>query len=149
MATADLERQLALLARRLSRPVALRGEMVLERPAYLALGYLVDEGPLRPTALAGLLAVDLSVVSRQLRALQDAGLVARDPDPSDARAALVRPTPAGLSALEDTRRARRLVLDQALRGWSEPDRDHFERLLSRFQHDLEDAVARGPETGSS
>ena len=145
MATADLERQLALLARRLSRPVALHGEMVLERPAYLALGYLVDEGPLRPTALAGLLAVDLSVVSRQLRALQDAGLVARDPDPSDARAALVRPTDAGLEALEETRRARRLVLDAALSGWSGRDRDDLERLLGQFQRDLDEAVARGPE----
>jgi DNA-binding MarR family transcriptional regulator len=135
---ADLERQLALLARRLNKPVALAGQTVLERPAYLALAYLVDEGPLRPTALAALLEVDLSVVSRQLRALQDAGLVTRDPDPHDARAALVRPTPAGLAALNETRQVRRAFLDEALSGWPEADQQDFARLLGAFHRDLEE-----------
>lgn len=142
MPDAELERQLALLARRVVKSVALPGETVLERPAYAALGRLVDGGPLRPTVLAALLEVDLSVVSRQLRALQDNGLVQREPDPDDARAMLVRPTPAGLAALEETRRVRRAVLGEALADWSQTDRDDLVRLLTAYNHDLEAIITR-------
>lgn len=141
----ELEQQLLVLARRLSKPVRLQGpsgETVLERPAYHALWRIVEEGPLRPTALAGLLEVDLSVVSRQVRALEDAELVARTPDPADARAALVSATPAGLAAFRGTQRQRTQVLDEVVGGWPEQDREAFVRLLTRFNVQLEASIAR-------
>ena len=139
----DLERELNLLARRLVRPVQLlTGQGTLDRADYHALGRIVDDGPLRLTALAALLELDLSVVSRQVRSLEAAGLAAREPDPADARAALVGPTRRGRAALLETRRKRGEVLSGVLAGWPAQDRAAFVTLLSRFNHDLDEAIGR-------
>jgi DNA-binding MarR family transcriptional regulator len=140
----ELEQQLSLLARRLSKPVRLHGPSgwtVLDRPAYQALWRIVDEGPLRLTTLAGRLEVDLSVVSRQVRSLQDAGFVSRTPDPDDARAALVSVTDSGREALVRTRKQRTEVLDSVLEQWDDADRASLVRLLGRFNVELEAAIA--------
>ena len=145
MAIPELEQQLLVLARRMSRPVRLPGpggDTLLDRPAYQALWRIVEDGPLRPTVLAGLLEVDLSVVSRQVRALEDAGLVSRVTDPVDARAALVSATPAGLEAFQETQRQRTQLLDDVLEAWSPKDRQVFTGLLTRFNLELEASTAR-------
>ncbi|MCU1624559.1 MAG: hypothetical protein JWL79_3404 [Frankiales bacterium] len=143
--TRELELQLAIMARRLSKPVRLHGPSgftVLDRPAYQALWRICDEGPLRPTTLAGLLEVDLSVVSRQVRSLEDVGFVQRKTDPADARAALVSATEAGREAFERTRQQRTEVLEEVLAGWPDDERAVFVRLLSRFNDELEASIAR-------
>jgi DNA-binding MarR family transcriptional regulator len=82
------------------------------------------------------------VVSRQVRSLEDAGLVGRSTDPADARAALVSATDAGLEALRETQRQRTQVLGEVLGGWSEEDRQSFVTLLTRFNAQLEASIAR-------
>ena len=134
-----------MMARRLSKPVRLHGPSgftVLDRPAYQALWRIVEDGPLRPTTLAGMLEVDLSVVSRQVRSLEDAGFVQRQTDPQDARAALVSATVAGREAFERTKQQRTEVLEEVLADWADSDRDTFIRLLSRFNDQLEGAISR-------
>ncbi len=141
----DLEKQLSLVARRLSRPVKLHGPSevaLLDRPAFMALWRLVEDGPMRPTALSQLLDLDLSVVSRQLKALEDAGLVQREPDPADARATLVGCSPQGAQVFAETSAKRAAVLDEALHGWAAVDRQDLARLLARFNTDLDAAVDR-------
>lgn len=141
----DLEQQLARVARRLSRPVKVHGPSevaLLDRPAFLALSRLAEDGPMRPTTLAQRLDLDLSVVSRQLKALEDAGFVERQPDPADARASLVAPSADGREVYQQTSSRRSAVLDDALQGWSEPDLQAFTRLLARFNTDLDAAVER-------
>lgn len=143
--TPELDQQLTLLARRLSKPVRLPGQSgftVLERPAYQALLRIVEEGPLRLTALAKLVAVDLSVVSRQVKALEDVGFVQRAPDPADARAFLVSATDSGANALALARIKRDEILDEVLGAWPAEDRDAFVRLLSHFNAQLEAAIER-------
>lgn len=143
MPAPPLEQELLLLARRLSKPVRLHGPSgwtVLDRPAYQALWRIADEGPLRVTALAALLGVDLSVVSRQVKALEDGGLVERATDPADARASLVSATPTGRDAFERTRSARAEVLDSVLSAWPEQDRKELVRLLARFNAELDAAI---------
>ncbi|MCU1602291.1 MAG: MarR family transcriptional regulator [Frankiales bacterium] len=143
--TPELELQLAVMARRLSKPVRLHGPSgftILDRPAYQALWRICDEGPLRPTTLAGMLEVDLSVVSRQVRSLEDAGFVQREADPADARAALVSATAAGRHAFEMTKQQRTEVLDEVLADWPEAERELFVTLLSRFNDQLEASIAR-------
>ncbi|MFN2538453.1 MAG: MarR family winged helix-turn-helix transcriptional regulator [Mycobacteriales bacterium] len=145
MPTQELELQLAMMARRLSKPVRLHGPSgftVLDRPAYQALWRICEDGPVRPTTLAGLLEVDLSVVSRQVRALEEAGFVQRQTDPQDARAALVSATDAGREAFERTKQQRIEVLDEVLADWPPEEREGFVRLLSRFNGQLESAIAR-------
>ena len=145
MAVPELEQQLLVLARRVSKPVRMPspgGDTLLDRPAYQALWRIVEDGPLRPTVLAGLLEVDLSVVSRQVRALEETGLVSRVTDPADARAALVSATEAGLAAFQETQRQRTLLLDEVLDTWSPKDRQVFAGLLTRFNLELEATIAR-------
>lgn len=134
-----------LLARRLAKPVRLHGPSgftVLDRPAYQTLGRIVEDGPLRLTALAKLVEVDLSVVSRQVKALEGVGFVQREADPQDARAALVSATEEGTEAFALTRQQRSEVLQEVLQDWPAPDRESFVRLLARFNTELEAEIAR-------
>jgi DNA-binding MarR family transcriptional regulator len=63
------------------------------------LGLLDAAGEQRLGMLAGPLDIDASVVSRRVAALEDAGLVARRPDPEDRRAQLVALTERGRAML--------------------------------------------------
>lgn len=152
MPTTALEQQLTVLARRLSRPVRVHGPSgwtLLDRPAYQALWRVVEEGPLRPTALSGLLNVDLSVVSRQIRSLEEAGFVSRTPDPADARATLISATATGREAFESIAQRRTEVLAEVLVDWPEEDVAEFSRMLTRFNLQLEEVVARRQASGGA
>ncbi len=79
------------------------------------------------------LEVDLSNASRQLRVLEDQGLVTRAADPDDRRVARVAVTAAGKRVLD---RARAIALNDyavALDDWSARDRAQLATLLDRFR----------------
>jgi DNA-binding MarR family transcriptional regulator len=134
-----VERELTLLVRRVQR-VDLhhreQGPQLLEQPAYCVLVRVHDSGPLRLGALATAFALDVSTVSRQVQALEAAGLVHRDPDPSDRRASLLTITSAGRDALRRTRASRQQLLGDLLATWSAQDLATFAGLLERFNADL-------------
>src|SRR4051795_3994063 len=67
---------------------------------------LEREGEQRCSTLAAMAGVDVSVVSRQVAALERAGYVERRPDPRDGRGSLIGLTPAGAAALVTTRARR-------------------------------------------
>ena len=90
-------------------------------------------GPIAVSEVARRLEVDLSNASRQLRALEDQGLVTRTVDPSDRRVARVAVTAAGRRVLD---RARAVALNDyavALDDWSARDRAQLAGLLDRFR----------------
>jgi len=90
-------------------------------------------GPIAVSDVARRLEVDLSNASRQLRALEDQGLVTRTVDPDDRRVARVAVTAAGRRVLD---RARALALNDyavALDDWSARDRAQLADLLDRFR----------------
>jgi len=120
------------------------GSPVLERPAFLLLIRLAEQGPLRVSALAGCLQVDLSTVSRQLTALESAGWVGRTSDPDDRRASLVRATEAGLAVLHANKEARRAAVREMLADWPEADRADFARLLARMNDSIAARRAAAP-----
>jgi DNA-binding MarR family transcriptional regulator len=94
------------------------------------------QGPIAVSDVARRLEVDLSNASRQLRALEDQGLVARRVDRDDRRVARVAITAAGRRVLE---RARALALNDyavALDDWSARDRAQLADLLDRFRRAL-------------
>ncbi|AKT52060.1 MarR family winged helix-turn-helix transcriptional regulator [Arsenicicoccus sp. oral taxon 190] len=62
-------------------------------------------GPASAAQVAARVGVDRTVVTKQASTLQRAGLVARRPDPGDARATLLVLTPAGEEAAAGLRRA--------------------------------------------
>ena len=67
----------------------------LDRGGYWVLAKLASLAPIRLSDLAVALELDPSTVSRHIKTLWHAGLVGRESDPDDRRAALLTPTDAG------------------------------------------------------
>jgi DNA-binding MarR family transcriptional regulator len=104
----------------------------LERGAYILLGRIAGGGPTRLSALADDVYLDLSTVSRQVGALESAGLVARNPDPTDRRAVLVEATPTGQEVFARNRDLWQSALRDLLADWLPQERAEFTRLFTRF-----------------
>jgi DNA-binding MarR family transcriptional regulator len=131
----DLERELGLLVLSADRAqTRFRHSDVhpLERMAYYALGRLIDLGPMRPSALADVLRLDLSTVSRHLTALEHLGYLRRERDPADGRAQLVQVTDMGAAVLQDARAGRCHRMRGLVGDWDEADRQDLVRLLRRL-----------------
>lgn len=108
-----------------------------------ALNLLVMEGPMRLTALADEQSVDPSVASRQVHELVQHGLIARVPDPRDARAALLELTPAGRQMHHDIRRSRADTAAHILRDWTETETCQLVDALARLNCDLRRGTRKG------
>lgn len=63
----------------------------------LLMMYLWDMGPQRQSVLVEVFDTDSAAMTRTVQRLEQAGFVRRRPDPTDGRATLVEPTPAGLA----------------------------------------------------
>jgi DNA-binding MarR family transcriptional regulator len=135
---AALERSLFRVAKAVTglRVGAVGDDLRVDRAGLAVLAGLEHAGEPRLSELASRLALDPSTVSRQVRALEDAGLVDRRSDPFDGRASRFAVTPRGSAALEDVRAQRRALLKRALGGWSAGDRDTLSALLGRLAEDL-------------
>jgi DNA-binding MarR family transcriptional regulator len=82
--------------------------------AVMTLSRLDLEGPLRITDLAATELVAQPTMTGIVRRLEHDGLVARTPDPLDARAARIALTDAGREELASVRRSRAAVLQERL-----------------------------------
>jgi DNA-binding MarR family transcriptional regulator len=103
---------------------------------------IVREGRVRVSALAESEGLNPTMLSRAISSLVAAGLVARDSDDGDRRAAWVRSTAAGRRLAERMRRERTAALNAALAGLSE--RDH--RLIVQALPALEGLAEQLTET---
>ncbi|MFJ3232707.1 MarR family winged helix-turn-helix transcriptional regulator [Streptomyces sp. NPDC086787] len=136
-----LERELTVLLRRAR---ASQGEMArevhpdLETAAYGLLVRLDEYGRQRATELAAYIGVGKATMSRQLRALEELGLVGREPDPADGRAWLVALTDEGRRRVGRVREARRARYVRQLAHW---DRDEVSEL-ARLLHELNGVMER-------
>lgn len=131
---ADLERELSVLLRRAR---AYSGELArtvhpdLEAAAYGLLMHVVDGGA-RATDLAEYFGIDKSTVSRQVRLLEQLGLLRREPDPDDARVLRLVATPEGERRLTAARSARCRRVQERLKGWDPTDVGRLAGLLARY-----------------
>ncbi|MFI6579594.1 MarR family winged helix-turn-helix transcriptional regulator [Embleya sp. NPDC050493] len=105
------------------------------------LSVLEREGPLGISELGVRLGVDQSTASRQVRPLEAAGLVARDPDPADRRASLLRVTEAGLRLRARVRDTWLADIAWAVRDWDPAEREQLGELLERFAARWREAAA--------
>lgn len=137
-APASAEEAVLMVLARLGRRMRQRlpGED-LDFAAVVLLKALVGHGPARLTDLAGVLHLDVSTVSRQVKSLEDRGLVERHPDPEDKRASLIAATADGADRLETGARRRRALIADLLAGWPETDRDQLHTLLTRLLTELD------------
>ena len=140
----QIEQQLTMLLRRVQsiHISTSSGEMNLDRSAYGILCRLADEGPQRLGALAGAFGLDPSTITRQVQALEKAGLVRRRSDDGDRRAFILDLTDEGRTVLAHTRAYRRERLEELLADWPETDRTEFARLLTKANDSIAALVER-------
>ena len=100
---------------------------------------LGKQGPMRASALAKEVALDLSTVSRHLRTLEDEGQVAKSADPDDKRAFQVGLTERGHDFVREFWRARVATVHEALTesDWSADEVRSLSKLLDKFVRDTE------------
>jgi DNA-binding MarR family transcriptional regulator len=109
-----------------------RGQPIIDPPAYMLLSRLAEYGPMRLSALAGCVFLDVSTISRQVQDLEQAGWVVREKDPQDGRASLLRLSADGEAILATGQEQRRRALQQVLADWTDDQRRILADQLRRL-----------------
>jgi DNA-binding MarR family transcriptional regulator len=138
-----IETELLLLARWLEA-VQRRQAYPMDRAAYVLLRRLQTHGPQRVAELAEALGLDASTVTRQLRALDDAGHIRRTSQPGDARASVVEATPEGLHAADNLRAHRQERIAGHFADWSAADKRELRDVLHRLNDVLHRVATTRP-----
>jgi DNA-binding MarR family transcriptional regulator len=126
-----IQHEMTAFARR-ARASAGRMHPELSLVSYTLLGHLEESGGCRATDLAAHYALDKSTVSRQVSALERAGLIGRHPDPDDHRVQTLHLTDAGREILAQVTRSRRAAFRERLADWPEEDLKRFAAYLERY-----------------
>jgi DNA-binding MarR family transcriptional regulator len=132
-----LRNAVMLTARRLRAAAAEEG---LSPAQSGVLATLVRQGPMRAGDLAAAEALNPTMLSRILGHLEEAGLIARGPDPDDARSTVARPTAAGKRLVNRLRARRAAVLRERL---ADLPPEHTEALKAALP--ALEALAKGSE----
>jgi DNA-binding MarR family transcriptional regulator len=103
---------------------------------------LMCHDAMRVSDLAVRLGLDASTVSRQIKHLEDKGMVERTTDPADGRASLVQISASGEEIMQSAFRRRYERIRTALAPWTESDRHNLQVLLTRLAKDLAAATDR-------
>ena len=126
---------------RLARELEQRLEPVyrehgLEAGWYDVLATLRRAGPpylVRPTEFTSALMLTSSGTTKRLDRLEQAGLIARAPDPEDRRGTLIRLTPAGLKLVDKTSEAHLTNERRLLSGLTDAEQRRLADLLRKLQ----------------
>ena len=97
---------------------------------------------MRLSDLAAKVELDASTVSRQIKQLEDKGLVERTQDPGDGRASLIQLSSEGHRTMQAAFRRRFERIKTVLEPWSQHDKDLLQELLARLAADLREANDR-------
>ncbi|GGR95952.1 MarR family transcriptional regulator [Streptomyces humidus] len=130
-AVETIQREMTSFARR-ARASAGRLHPELSLVSYTLLGHLEESGGCRATDLAAHYALDKSTVSRQVTALERAGLIGRRQDPEDHRVQVLHLTDAGRRILAQVTESRRAAFHERLAGWPVRDLERFAAYLVRY-----------------
>lgn len=134
-ALAETEEQMLELGTNLRgalRAAATRVDPALQPFGLKILRALRRCGPTHASALAELLDVDRSVISRQARLLEELGLLELATDPADGRARFLAATPLALERLSAVPGADKSFISTRLTGWSESELRQFAGFLARL-----------------
>jgi DNA-binding MarR family transcriptional regulator len=116
----------------------------IDKATLAVLWRVTEHGDLRPSTVAAELGLDMSTISRHVRALHDDGYVGRTPDPDDGRACRLSATPAGAELVRQAWERRIHAISAAVASWPEADREALTRLLVRLADDLRHALQDPP-----
>jgi DNA-binding MarR family transcriptional regulator len=134
-----LAAELLYTVARINRLATQRVQLKLPVAQARLLAAIEDQGTARISDLAELDHCSQPTMTTQVRKLEDAGLVSRATDPSDARAVLITITPQGVSKLAQVRAARSAVIDPYLDRLGESDRQTLSDAVRVMRNLLEDA----------
>ena len=130
-AVETIQREMTAFARR-ARASAGRLHPELSLVSYTLLSHLEERDGRRATDLAAHYALDKSTVSRQVAALERAGLIERRPDPEDHRVQVLHLTDAGRRILAQVTENRQAAFRERLADWPEEDLQRFAGYLERY-----------------
>ena len=136
----DLVRQLYSLGR-VRREIDRHALAGLGSQGFPALGIIKVFGPARVSDVAHHLAVDLSVASRQVAALKQAGYVQTERDAADGRAQVLTVTDDGAKVLADCHRRMVDAFGKVVADWPEADVIRLTTLLAQLRADFEEQRA--------
>lgn len=140
---ADPGSELLTVVGRLNRLASQRIRLPLPWAQARLLGTIEDRGSARISELAELDHCSQPTMTTQVRRLEAAGLVSRTPDPADARAVLIRITPAGSATLARVRADRAAVIDPYIETLSEDDRLALTTAVGALQRLVDSLSAAG------
>jgi DNA-binding MarR family transcriptional regulator len=129
-----------------------QAKCALPRGSVWLLAQLARSEPIRLSELATTLGVDKSTLTPQAQRLERAGLIAREQDPNDRRAALLLVTRTGRGLLARLHGTRRAMFEELLADWSERDRAQAAKILTRLAGLLDsstEATSAWPRRGVS
>jgi DNA-binding MarR family transcriptional regulator len=136
---ASVEEQLRLLfvrVRAVWKEAAAAVHPELQPVGYKILSVVVRRGPMHAGALAELLEMDKSVVSRTVKHLESLGLAESVVDPDDGRARFVVATPEAIASIDEKGSRMHQQLYSQLRQWPGHDVEELARLLARLTSDV-------------
>lgn len=123
-------------AQRVERRLRRMTGIDLDGSSFIMLVRIGEADSLRLTELALQLWLDLSVVSRRVKQLEERGYVERAVDPDDARAARVTLTKSGRQIASRITDGRNASLQELFADWSDTDKRQLGELLERFMNDI-------------
>jgi DNA-binding MarR family transcriptional regulator len=134
-----LAAELLYTVARINRLATQRVQFTLPFAQARLLAAIEDQGTARISDLAELDHCSQPTMTTQVRKLEDAGLVSRATDPSDARAVLISITPQGVATLAEVRAARSAVIDPYLERLDAADRATLTDAVRVMRSLLDDA----------
>ena len=140
-ASPALGSELLSVIARLNRLATQRIRLPLPWAQARLLGTIGDQGEARISDLAELDHCSQPTMTTQVRRLEDAGLVARTPDPDDARAVRIRITEKGQTILAQVRADRAAVIDPRIERLSDEDREILSTAVGALHRLLDDLDA--------
>jgi DNA-binding MarR family transcriptional regulator len=129
--------QRLLSSRRVHAGMAGAARVVLPQQAMNVLRALGDRAPLPVGDLARAARMDTGAVSRQIRVLEEEGLVERRSSPQHGSIVLVEATTEGKAMARRFERVRGAQLSRALMEWTPEERQQLGELMLRLVDDLQ------------
>ena len=129
--------QRLLSSRRVHAGMAGAAQVALPQQAMNVLRALGDREPLPVGDLARAARMDTGAVSRQIRVLEEEGLVERRSSPQHGSIVLVEATPEGQAKARRFERVRNAQLSRALVNWTPEERTQLGALMVRLVDDLQ------------
>jgi DNA-binding MarR family transcriptional regulator len=134
-----LQRELMLVNRHsiLGMADRYRGEVRLERSAYILLSRIEAEGPMSIGQLAEAFGLDTSTINRQTAAMIRAGVAERIADPEGGIARKLRMTTEGRKRLREDREWAENGLRRLLENWTPTEIAQLLECLTHFNESVE------------